>query len=193
MEKIEQLHAILKQQHPKFVFGFEYLSDGTPFSLIWTDESGDECSIYDSNIAIHEEQIAWFQTSKRDHHLLTIHDGTTEFTWEPITHNPVFGCYCLLVEWYKEHVIFIYQEKHEIYICAVKDGEVRHFKFHGEEIERKGDLIAYETYMGKIPGKVRLVRIPELTEPEPIDRAEAEKLGLIPTGLNRFDGFLEFN
>ncbi|MNJ91844.1 hypothetical protein D3C87_94990 [compost metagenome] len=189
-EKAEQVLAVLKQINPHTDFKTETREDGSLSSLRWIDENQDECYIYPTDIAIREDQIAWFQTSERDNHLLKVYDAGNEFVWEPITYNPVFGCYCLLLEWYKDHLMFIYQEKHEVYICAVKDREVRHFKFHGEEIERKGNLIAYDTYMGKIPGKVRLIQIPELTELEPLDLPEAEKRGLIPTGLNRFDGFL---
>ena len=190
MEKFEQVIAVLKRKNQDLVFEIEHFSDGSPNTLLWTDENKDDCFIYRTNIAIHENKMAWFQSSKNDHHLLRVFENGTEFSWEPLTHNPVFGCYCLLIEWYRGELIFIYQEKHEVYICAIKNGSVRHFKFHGEDIERKGNLIAYDTYTGKIPGKVRLVQIPELIELEPIDRSEAEKIGLIPTGLNRFDDFL---
>jgi hypothetical protein len=87
-------------------------------------------------------------------------------------------------------LIFIYQEKHDIYICSIKNKIVNHFNYHGEEIERKDDIISYDTYMNKLHNKVRLIRIPELEELNPIDKSEAERIGLTPMGLNREGNFL---
>ena len=122
--------------------------------------------------------------------LLKIYQNGSLFVWTPKTYNPIFGCHCILLEWYKNHLIFIYQEKHDIYICSILEKEVKYFNFHGEEIERKYDMISYETYMNKSSEKVKLIRIPELVELEPIDKAEAEQRGLLPNGLNRAGNFL---
>ncbi|MFM9951862.1 MAG: hypothetical protein ACKV1O_28280 [Saprospiraceae bacterium] len=180
MEKIKQAFKILSQNNYEPIVKTESLNDNLWNQLLWTDENGDECSIYEENIAIETDKIAWFQSSKRDNHLLKIYECGIEFVWIPFTYNPVFGCRCLLIEWYKNHLLFIYQEKHDIYICTVINKTVKHFNFHGEEIERKGDIISYETYTNKLPDKVRLVKIPELVELEPINKSEAEKIGLLP-------------
>lgn len=159
--------------------------------VYWIQEH-DRRFIHESNIAVDGERIAWFQSSWGNQHLLRVYEkeNSQYFSWKPITQNPFFGCYCILIEWYKDHLIFIYQEKHGIYICAVRDNNVRHFKFHGEEIERKGDLISYETYMGKTPDSIKLIKIPELILQEPIGKEEAEKRGLVPRDLNRPGNFL---
>lgn len=166
-------------------------SDGISASWIkWTEENNDACKIYEDDIAVENEKLAWFQSSENDNYLLVIYENNKIFRWIPETHNPIFGCICLLLEWFEDHLIFIYQEKHYIYICSISNEKVRHFKFHGAEIERKGNLISYELYQGKLADKVRLIRIPDLTEIEPIDKKEAERIGLLPNGLNRPGNFL---
>jgi hypothetical protein len=192
MNKLNIVFEQLKQDGYSPVIVTKTFNDSDWSEINWVDESKDECSIYQDNISIENNRLTWFQSSKSDHHLLTVYENNDVFTWIPKTYNPIFGCYCLLLEWYKNHVIFIYQEKHGIYICSISNKNVKHFYFHGEEIERKGDLISYETYTNKQPNKIRLIKIPELTEPEPIDRTEAEKLGLVPDGLNRPGNFLAF-
>lgn len=151
--------------------------------LHWTDGAGKEQSIDEDAIAVDADRLAWFQTNDDDEHLLKVYENGRAFSWEPETDNPVFGCSCLLLEWYREHVLFVYQEKHAIYICTVKDAQVRHFHFIGGSMQRKDDLISFETYMHKLPGKVRLIRIPELVEQEPLELTEAERRGLVPTGI----------
>lgn len=158
--------------------------------LLWKDAAGKEQCIDESDIAVQADKLAWFQTNKDDEHLLKVYENGHSFSWEPETYNPVFGCTCLLLEWYQDHLLFVYQEKHAIYICVVKDAEVRHFHFIGGNMQRKDDLISFETYMDKIPGKVRVIRIPELVEEEPIDMAEAERLGLVPVGIYDVGGIV---
>jgi hypothetical protein len=165
-------------------YGFEWKT------INWNDELNGECFIYQDNIAIENNRLAWFQSSNRDNHLLKIYYHDYSFSWVPETYNPFFGCTCLLLEWYKDHLLFIYQEKHEIYICSIFEKHVNYFHFHGEEIERNGDLISYETYMNKTPEAIKLIQIPELIQLKPITREEAEKLNLVPTGLNRPGNFL---
>lgn len=192
MEKIKQVLAILEKENFKPIVKTETFDDIDSKEIIWTDNNGEKCSILEGNIAIENSKIAWLQSSLRENHILKIYDKDITFTWTPITYDPAFGCLCLLLEWYKEHLIFIYQEKHNIYICSTKENEVKHFHFHGEEIERKKNLISYDTYMNKSNDRVRLIQIPELIELEPIDKSEAEKLGLLPKDLNRSGNFLGF-
>ncbi len=192
MEKIKQVLQKLTQQQLSPHLKTEQLMDRPVSTISWTENPNENCFIQEEDIALEGNKIAWFQSSDQDRHLLTIYNQDTVFTWTPITYNPVFGCYCILLEWYKEHVLFVYQEKHDIYICCIKEGEVRYFNFHGEEIERKGAFISYETYTNKTD-KVRLLKIPELIEVTPLEKDEAEKLGLIPKGLNRPGNFLGNN
>jgi hypothetical protein len=189
MDKFELVLQKLKRQNLNPEIKSTVLNGNSFSEITWIENSNDECFIYEGDIAIEENKVAWFQSSNEYRHLLTVYENETVFNWMPKTYNPVFGCYCLLIEWYKQHLIFIYQEKHDIYVCSIKNGNVNFFNFHGEEIERKGDLISYETYMNK-SDKVRLLKIPELVELEPIDKLEAEKLGIVPIGLNRPGNFL---
>jgi hypothetical protein len=196
MERMEKLQLVLERlrlENYNAVIETEIIHEKEWHQITWKDESGDECHIYQDDIAIEEGKIAWFQSSKRDKHLVKVYENNVSYSWVPETYNPIFGCFCLLLEWYKDHLIFIYQEKHCIYICSIKDNNVNHFHFHGEDIERKGDLISYENYMGGLADKVRLIQIPELIELEPISKEEAEKKRLIPTGLNRPGNFLSLN
>lgn len=168
-------------------------SEGPYYEIRWKTKSGDEFHIFDNDIAIEEGRIAWFQSNSRDNHLLKTYENNIPFSWEPRTYNPVFGCYCLLLEWYRDHLIFIYQEKHGMYVSAVKDKNVNHFYIRGDEIERKDNLISYPTYESKRDGKVLLIQIPELIELEPISISEAEEKGLVPSDLNRPGDFLSAN
>jgi hypothetical protein len=151
----------------------------------------DQISFNETNIAYQEDRLAWFESHHWSHHLLRIFEQDTYFDWIPKTYNPVFGCYCLLIEWYKDHLLFIYQEKHCIYICSLIQQSVKSFYFGGENIGRKGNLIAYEEYGRKDFEDVKLIQIPELIHLKPIFRQEAKRLGLIPQGLNRPDDFLK--
>lgn len=193
MEKLQLVLGILRLENYNAVIESEILSGKEWHQITWKDESGDECHIYQDDIAIEDGKIAWFQSSKNDRHLVKVYENDIFYSWEPVTYNPIFGCLCLLLEWYKDHLIFIYQEKHCIYICSIKDNNVNHFHFYGEDIERKGNLISYENYMDRLTDKVRLIQLPELIELEPIPVTEAEKLGLIPSGLNRPGNFLSLN
>ncbi|OQP53439.1 hypothetical protein A4H97_23630 [Niastella yeongjuensis] len=190
MDKLNKVLEILQREQERVIIAPQIVTENGRKKITWTNESEDECYIYPNDISIAGDKIAWFQSSIRDNHLVRIYEDNFSLSWEPETYNPVFGCYCLLMEWYKDHLIFIYQEKHCIYICSIKDKEINHFHFHGEDIERRDNLISYATYMDNPVDKVRLIQIPELIHVEPISTLEAEKCGLIPQGLNRPGNFL---
>ena len=159
-------------------------------NIKWKNHSGSECVVLSGDTAVDGEKIAWFESDYWSYHRLKIMENGEIFSWQPETYNPVFGCYCLLLEWYKGHLLFIYQEKHDIYICTIINKKINFFHFHGEEIERKGNLISFNTYSktGEPEDHVKIIKIPELELQQPITRTEAERMGLIPTGLNRFGG-----
>jgi hypothetical protein len=154
-------------------------------SVVWTDASRItwEITNSESDIAIEGEQIAWFQKSTNDQHVLKVIENGNTFSWTPITYNPAFGCMLLSLEWYKDSCIFIYAEKHDIFICSIKSGEGKHFHFHGFEMGRKENIISYDTFSNRLPGKVRLIQIPELLELESLDMSDAEMLGLLPVAV----------
>lgn len=184
MLKKENYHAVVES---KMINGREWNE------IRWISESGDECYIYQDDIAVEGDKVAWFQSSKRDRHLLVIYENDSSYSWVPETYSPIFGCTCFLLEWYKNYLIFIYQEKHDIYICSVRDEDVNYVSFHGEEIERKGNLISYDTYMNKPADQVRLIQIPELIQLEPISKVEAKERGLLPLNIDRPGDFLALN
>jgi hypothetical protein len=195
-EKMEKLQLVLEKlrlENYDAIIKTEIIHEKEWHQITWKDGSGDECRIYQDDIAVEEGRIAWFQSGKNDRHLVKVYENDIFYSWVPVTYNPIFGCFCLLLEWYKDHLMFIYQEKHCIYICSIRNNSVNHFHFSGEEIERKGNLISYENYMDRLTDKVRLIQIPELIELEPISKEEAEEKGLIPTGLNRPGDFLSHN
>ncbi|MCE3229494.1 MAG: hypothetical protein K0S32_4045 [Bacteroidetes bacterium] len=154
--------------------------------LLWQN-GRDECYVMEEDIAIEGNNIAWFQSSFRDNFLLNLYENGELFQWEPEMHNPAFGCICYLLEFYRGYLIFVYREKHEVYICSVKNKKVNYFKFHGELMNRKDDRMSFETYMNKPDGKVRVIKIPELIEVEPIGSITAEETGLTPIHLIEVD------
>lgn len=189
MSKYSKVIEILKSENFVPEISTESFKKQTWCFLKWND-GNDECEVFEEDIAIEDENIAWFQTSSRDNHLLRIVQENEKFQWIPKTYNPVFGCTCFLIEWYKRHLLFIYQEKHDIYVCSIIDSKVHMFCIEGGELERKGDVLAYVTYQQRHKDEVRLIELPSLQELEPITKDEARKRGLMPQGLNRPDGFL---
>lgn len=145
--------------------------------------------IFEEDIAINGDDIAWFQSNEEDQHLLRIIQDGHKTEWIPKTYNPIFGCECLLLEWFEGHLLFIYREKHGIYVCAIKDRQINDFYIHGEELAKKGNKLSYETYQNKLENHVRVIELPSLKELEPITKEAAKKLGLLPQDLHRTDVF----
>ena len=160
------------------------------WDLLKWNINDDECFVFEGDIALDNNNIAWFQTSERDNHLLRVIQNNEKFEWTPKTYNPIFGCDCIHIEWNNEHVLFIYQEKHDLYVCSIKNSEIKTFCVEGAELERKGNTLAYETFQNRLENHVRLIELPSLKELEPITKEEAKKRELYPQGLNRPDGFL---
>lgn len=190
MDKLETVIQILRNEGANPVITTHSSGDQVWREIHWADQSHDVCVIYEDDVVTEQNKIAWFQSSNNDRHLLCVYEDGHKFSWEPETYNRVFGCTCILLEWYMEYLLFIYQEKHDIYICAIREGNVRYFHFHGEKIERQGNLISYETFTDKPADKIRVIRIPDLEALPPMDKEEAEMLELIPAGLDRPGNFL---
>jgi hypothetical protein len=186
MNYMERIVKTLESEELQPVIG-----DGDPYAISWQNKHGDKCRIFSTDIAVKEEKLAWFESDSWSYHSLRIMEKGELFNWTPKTYNPVFGCFCLLLEWYQEHLIFIYQEKHDIYICSIYNGQVNHFNFNGEEIARKGNLISFDTYNNSPKDQVRILQIPELILLEPISKTAAAQMGLLPEGLNRPGEFLK--
>ena len=178
----------LLQRVAEILSSEKIVSEHNGFRL--TYQTGTEVhSLILDDIAVAENKLAWFQTSNADNHLLRIFENGKNFNWIPITYNQSWNCDCFLLEWFRDHLIFIYKEKHETYICAIRNEEVRHFHFHGEALERKGDTIYYEEYTSD-KNFVKRLRLPELEELSPVTAESLRADNLLPKSDVFFGGYL---
>lgn len=163
-------------------------SENTDFSpgdwqITISPGSSDEYTIHHADIAYADNRLAWFQTDNDYRHLLRVFENGESFDWEPITYNPVFGCDCLLLKWYPGHLIFIYIEKHEIYICCVKNKEVKTSSFHGDQISKRGDTIYYKNF-GPDNGFIERFDLAGFTRMEPITSSQATLEKIYPVSID---------
>src|SRR5688572_8535837 len=100
MDKLNIVLEQLQKENYNAIIKTEIIGEEEWSEIMWTDESGGECYIYQDNVSIENDKIAWFQSINQDRHLLKIYGNGFSFDWIPQTHNPIFGCYCLLLEWY---------------------------------------------------------------------------------------------
>ncbi|WP_299677091.1 hypothetical protein [uncultured Tenacibaculum sp.] len=149
----------------------------------WIDESEDRCFIEEDFIDHFADNIAWFQSSDNDRHILKIYNKNTEFSWIPITHNPIYGCIPILVKWYGDTLLFIYKEKHDIYICSIHNESVNHINYYGDELMINKNLLAYTEYKDI----VSLIKIPELIPLENISKEKAKEMDLVPVDIRELD------
>ena len=149
------------------------------YDISWMDDAGTENYIQLKNIDCSGKNLAWFQSSEKDDYVLSVYEDDRLFNWVPVSHNLYFGCSCCLLEWYKDHLVFIYTEKHDTYICSVRNSHVRTFNFHGNRMERNKDLIFFRGHEDE-SAIVRRLRIPELEEMELMNEQEARAAGFVP-------------
>lgn len=148
------------------------------YSINWHNVENTACYIQLLNISCRGNDIAWFQSTEKDEYRLIVYQNDTLFEWEPKTYNSYFGCDCNLIEWIDDHLVFIYKEKHDTYICSVKDGQISYFNFHGNQLARKGNMIFFSGSEDG-PTSIRRIKIPDLKEIEPAVREEVDAQGLI--------------
>lgn len=148
-------------------------------SVKWVNPKGDEYDILESDIAFCEDKIAWFQSSYEDDHLLVTYENGIRFQWVPETYNPVFGCECIYLGWRKGALIFIYLEKHDIYVCSIKGTEVKRYNFHGDHLCIGNDYVSIAAYGYKDRNEVELLSLPDLKK-KTVSLDCADKLGLRP-------------
>ena len=160
--------------------GFKTKIDETEPKEIYWAVNGVKYFIYEPNIAAHGTSLAWFQSSDNDDHLLVVCENGSEFEWIPETYNPAFGCDCIYIGWRNKHLVFIYLEKHDIYICVVSDSEVKHINFHGENLFVGDDKVTYSSFGDVRKDIVNLISLPNIDESSSIDFKEAEKRGIKP-------------
>ncbi|WP_295796220.1 hypothetical protein [Mucilaginibacter sp.] len=150
--------------------------------IVWYDDFNDECHISEVDIDYSNGKLAWFQSNYWDKHLLRLFYNNGEyFSWEPITND---SCDCHLIEWYNDYLVFVYQEKHDNYICVVKDKVVTCFNFHGVEITRKKDVFYYREYRLQNLNILKRIKLPELIQLESITVEEAAKDGIVIANID---------
>jgi len=156
------------------------------YYIVFSDENLKEQEIFVDNIATHENRIAWLQSSSSDNHLLKVFESGRNFNWIPKTYNSSWNCDCHLLEWFNDHLIFIYKEKHDIYICAINDDNVRYFNYHGEAIERNKEIIYFKEYGKDCDDTidVRRIKIPELIELDPVSVESLKEMNLVPKSVD---------
>ncbi|HEX8561947.1 MAG TPA: hypothetical protein VF676_03100 [Flavobacterium sp.] len=165
------------------------ISENNGFSITY-NLGGDAHVIIKDDIAYSDNKLAWFQTSSREDHLLRVFENNNNFNWIPETHNQSWGCECYLLEWFQEQLVFIYKEKHRTYVCAIKEGNVRLFKFLGEALERKKEIIYFQEYRDD-EMFVRRLKIPELLQLDPISIESLREENLVPKSGVFWGGYLK--
>lgn len=136
--------------------------------------------VYSTDVVYHKGRLAWFQSSEEDVYHLCLLEKNQLWKWEPEMYNPVFGCLCLELYWMGEQLIFMYQEKHDIYIAIVHKGQVKHHNFHGQSYKLTPDKLVYQTHSQRIRKLVSWIDIPNLEKVEEVEWRIAKQLDLAP-------------
>jgi hypothetical protein len=72
----------------------------------------------------------------------------------------------------------------------MRDKNIKTFNFHGDKMERKDDILLFETYQTVESDNIQRIKIPELIEIDPISRELANKEDLLPKTLDIFLGMV---
>lgn len=161
------------------------------FEITYKTEN-DKHFIGKDNIEFDSNKLAWFQSSTNEKHLLRVFENEKNFNWITKTHNQSWDCDCHLLEWFKGYLIFIYKEKHDTYICSIKDGIVKTFNFHGEALERQKEIIFFKEYGEDCNDAidVRRIKIPELEVLSRVTVESLRELKLVPQSQDIYLGML---
>ncbi|MCI0700933.1 MAG: hypothetical protein L0241_07615, partial [Planctomycetia bacterium] len=101
-----------------------------------------------------------------------------EVSWEPRTYNPFFGCRVQFMEWFGDVILFIYEEKHSVYVSRFSLNAPARFHPINDYWILDGNQLAH---IGYRETEVRRLFIPGLEELPPLSESEAAKLELLPT------------
>lgn len=146
----------------------------------WQDHFNDQVYIFEHDIDYEDGKLAWFQSSHRSRELFKVwYLSKGEYlTWVPRSEDD-YGCNCELIEWYNDYLVIIYLTRNDIYISVVKDKHISYFNFHGDQIDRKDDVIYFREYSFQKEPLLQRLKLPQLTLLEPIMENEAAKEGVI--------------
>jgi hypothetical protein len=139
-----------------------------------------EYYVYSTDIVYHKGRLAWFQASAQNSYRLCIKYKEDFWEWKPELYNPVFGCLCMALQWVQDHLIFVYQEKHDIYIVSVKDKKLKLNHFNGAKFKLTATHFTYQTYQQESRDLVGVLEIPSLKPLEEIELRAAKQLDLVP-------------
>lgn len=103
--------------------------------------------------------------------------------WEPEMYNPAFGCWCLELHWLERQLVFMYKEKHDIYIAVVDNGQVKCHSFYGEKYKLTPNKLIYQTYSQSNRDLVTWLDVPSLEQVEEIEWRGARQLNLEPEAM----------
>ena len=130
------------------------------------------------HIALNEDKLAWFEEEHySNYYMLHIYEGEKKLEWEPISHNLSFGCDAYLLKWINKKLLFIYKEKHDIYICIFDNMELTEVHFHGDELFYDGEKVYVKDYHGNGPF-VRVIKIPEMRQLSDVSYEELKERGV---------------
>lgn len=158
-------------------------SEDTDFVEIKWQKDSQHHYVYSTDIVYHKGRLAWFQASEENRYRLYLLYEQDLWEWEPEMYNPFFGCLCLELQWIQEHLVFVYREKHDIYIATVYQGEVQHHNFNGEKFKLTTSRFTYQTYGQSSRDLVSVLEIPSLQPLETIEWRVAKQLGLAPYAI----------
>jgi hypothetical protein len=149
-------------------------------SIKWKSSKGDEYEIIESDIDCSANNVAWFQSSFHDDLLLVKYENGERFEWVPETYNPAFGCTCIHLEWRGNTLLYIYLEKHDLYVCSINGRDVRHYNFHGEDLNIGKEFVSVGSFGYEKRNEVELLNLPDLDKVKKVTLEEAKSLGLLP-------------
>jgi len=132
------------------------------------------------DITIEGKNIAWCESINGDAFLLRVIQNGNDFRWKPKSRNGDDMCVPLLLEWYENHLLFIYLDEHGIFVTSVKDGIVNDVFIHGCDLARNGNMLAYDTYTNRLRDHVKILELPSLKSLRPISIYKAKRDGLVP-------------
>jgi hypothetical protein len=90
-------------------------------------------------------------------------DNRLAIDWVVETYNPAFGCEVGYLAWHGEHVVAVYLEKHDTYVCALAAGAPVKLLCISHEWSVAGGVLSFLDYGS---GRVKRLSLPSL-EPLP--------------------------
>ncbi len=170
----------------------------------FVDERGYEQEVTAASVDEAHRRMAWVEChskeSKTSYYVDVSFDLKVQVEsdlvvdWEIETYNPYFGCQIELFYWMPEHLVVIYHEKHDTFLCsfAVASGEsegtlsrrpIARHEIADEWLVWEGEVI----YRSETVDKVARRQLPQLDLLEEWSADHARSLGLLPPGYDEMN------